>query len=249
MCSNRLKLNGDKTELTIFSSPRLQKQLPPVSLTVDGVPIPPQSACRNLGSFFDLRMAMDTHIDNLCKSCHFHLSNIQSIRHLLDIKTTESLIHAFVSSRLDFCNSLLFGISKSNISKLQKIQNRAARICLKVSRKSHISSSSLLAQLHWLPITYRIKFKILLLTFKCLNGLAPPYLSELLHFSDTGRTTRSSSQNLLVVPKSRTKTYGDRTFEVAAPGLWNNLPLSVRQSESVVTFKKSLKTFLFTEAF
>ena len=88
MSSNRLKLNGDKTEFTIFSSPHLYRKLPPLSLDVDEVPIEPQSACRNLGSFFDQHMTMDVHINNTCKASNFHLSNIQSIRPLLDLKTT-----------------------------------------------------------------------------------------------------------------------------------------------------------------
>ena len=249
MSNNRLKLNGDKTELTVFSSPRLGKQLPPVQLSVGEDRIAPQTSCRNLGSFFDQHLAMDVHVTAVCQSSYFYLSKIASIRHLLNQSTTEALIHAFVSSRLDYCNGLLFGITKQNLSKLQKVQNKAARICLNVSRKSRISSMTLLKELHWLPISFRIDFKVLLLTYKCLNNMAPKYLSDLLHQRPNELSTRSASLDLLSIPKSRTKSFGDRSFAVAAPRLWNELPFPLRNSESVVGFKKDLKTRLFRLAF
>ena len=249
MSSNRLKLNGDKTELTVFSGPRIGKQLPPVQLTIGEDQIIPQSSCRNLGSFFDEHMSMDVHVTSVCQSSFYHLSKIASIRPLLNQDTTEALIHAFVSTRLDFCNCLLFGITKKNLRKLQKVQNRAARICLKISRKQQIPSLSLLKELHWLPISFRIDFKTLLLTYKCLNNCAPQYLSDLLQRRTLDRTTRSASLGLLVVPESRRKSFGDRSFAVAAPRLWNDLPLFIRQAGSVAAFKKNLKTHLFRKAF
>ena len=158
--------------------------------------------------------------------------------------------HKFhILSRIDYCNSLLAGITKQNLSMLQKIQNRAARLCLNVSRKSKIPSLMLLYKLHWLPVAFRIDFQILLLTYKCLNGMAPSYLSELLSFRSVGRTLRSSSQSLLSVPKSRTKSFGERAFSTIAPRLWNGLPLSLRSAESIGSFKKDLKTLLFRKAF
>ena len=145
--------------------------------------------------------------------------------------------------------SLLIGVSKHNLLRLQRIQNRAARICLSVSRKSRIPSVQLLQQLHWLPIASRIEFKILLLTYKCLHNLASPYLSQMLSFHDVGRSLRSTSQQLLSIPHCRTKRYGDRAFSCIAPRLWNGLPLLLRSRASLVLFKKDLKTFLFRKAF
>ena len=192
---------------------------------------------------------MSVHVTSVCKTAYFYLSKVSSIRSLLDRKTTETLIRAFVSSRLDYCNSLLFGITQQNLAKLQKVQNKAARIVLKVSRKSNIPSISLLKELQWLPIKYSIDFKILLLTYQCLHNQAPKYLSDLLQFRPTERHTRSASLRLLSVPKSRTKSFGDRSFAVAAPRLWNALPLHLRQSESVVGFKRNLKLYLLSIAF
>ena len=251
MASSRLKLNGDKTELTVFAKPRVDSRIRPVLpvLNIESVPIVPQTHCKNLGSFFDSKMSMDFHISQYCKSANFHINNIYSIRKYLDPITTEALVHAFVTSRLDYCNSLLFGITKQNLSRLQKVQNRAARLCLSIPRRSRVPVLTLLKTLHWLPISFRIDFKILLLTFKCLNGLAPDYLSELLSVRDTGRTLRSSRDLLLDIPKSRTKTWGERSFAVCAPRLWNALPQYLRSAESVSSFKSSLKTHLFAVAF
>ena len=112
MSSNRLKLNGDKTELTVFAKPRVDTRIRPVlpSLNIEDVLIVPQSECKNLGSYFDTKLSMDVHISQYCKASNFHIKNIYSIRKYLDPSTTESLVHAFVTSRLTYCNSLLFGI-------------------------------------------------------------------------------------------------------------------------------------------
>ena len=250
MTHNRLKLNGDKTELTIFRSSFISRSTPsfPPIVISDSL-IESQLCCRNLGSFFDSSLSMDIHVQNICKSSYFHLKNISSMRHYLDLKTTESLIHAFISNKIDYCNSLLSGVNKQHIDKLQKVQNRAARLCLKVSRRERHSSISLLRRLHWLPISYRIDFKILLMTFKCLHGLAPKYLSDCLQTLPSSRLRRSMYQNLLVIPRARTKTYGDRAFSVAAPRLWNNLPVTIRSCDTLSSFKSSLKTHLCDEAF
>ena len=104
-------------------------------------------------------------------------------------------------------------------------------------------------KLHWLPLNYRIHFKILLLVYKCLNGLAPIYLSELLRYSNSPRLLRSSSQNFLAVPGSRLKTYGDRAFSVVAPKVWNQLPPELRGGASVDQFRRYLKTYLFKLAY
>ena len=104
-------------------------------------------------------------------------------------------------------------------------------------------------QLHWLPLNYRIHFKILLLVYKCLNGLAPIYLSELLRYSNSPRLLRSSSQNFLAVPRTRLKTYGDRASSVVARKLWNQLPPELRDVASVDQFRTHLKINLFKFAY
>ena len=185
----------------------------------------------------------------VCKASYYHLQKLYRIRPCLDLSSTESLVYAFISSRIDYCNSLLYGLTKQNLAKLQRLQNAAARLCLRVPRRARVSSKCLLSQLHWLPVENRIIFKILLITFKALNGLAPPYISAFLTRRTSSCTLRSFDSHLLVVPKSRTKSFGDRAFPNVAPRLWNDLPFYIRSSATTGSFKKTLKTYLFRQAF
>ena len=177
----------------------------------------------------------------------FEIRNIGRIRSYLGSKAAAMLVHAFVSSKLDYCNSLLYGAPKKHLDKLQRVLNSAARVVCKVSKRSHMTP--ILKSLHWLPVCERINFKVLLLTFKALNGLAPKYLTELLCEHVPQRALRSGDQHLLTVPRTELKMYGDRCFAKAAPKLWNELPVQIRRTEDLTSFKCELKTFLFRKAY
>ena len=110
------------------------------------------------------------------KTAFFHLRNIAKVRPFINQNDAEKLIHAFISSRLDYCNSLFAGLPKKTTERLQLIQNSAARLLTKTKRREHISP--VLASLHWLPVTFRIDFKVLLLTYKALNGQGPSYIAN-----------------------------------------------------------------------
>lgn len=157
----------------------------------------------------------------------------------------ETVIHAFITSRLNYCNALY--VSGSSLARLQMVQNAAERFLTGTRKYEHISP--ILASLHWLPVQFRIHFKILLFVFKSLNSLAPPCISELLHLYTPTRSLRSADQLLLHVPKTNRKLRGDRTFAVAAPNLWNDLPQPIKQATSITHFKSLLKTHLFSLAF
>ena len=139
---------------------------------------------------------------------------------------------AFVISRLDYCNSILYGLPKLEHEKLQRARNIAARLITGTSRKDHITP--LLENLHWLPVRSRIVFKILHLTYTMpLNGQSPTYLTSLINCYKPVRSLRSSDRLLLQVPNVSTATYGQRTFSFCAPKLWNTLPQTIKQAETV----------------
>ena len=170
--------------------------------------IPVTSSARNLGVCFDSHVAMDNQITNVCHALHFHLRNIGAIRKLLSDTAVAQLVHALVSSRLDFCNSLLYGIPDTKLKRLQRMQNIAARIVSRTPKFENITP--VLKELHWLPVRYRILFKLLLLMYNCVHGNAPPYLTELLSQYEQARSLRSNTQKLLTMPRTRCKTLGDR---------------------------------------
>lgn len=248
MNDNFLKLNDSKTEFLFISSPHQAKKIPlPPSIKIGTHIIDTSSTARNIGAIFDENMHMTSHINSICRSCYVHVRNISSIRPYLSRDATEKLIHAFITSRLDNLNSLLLGLPDYQIKKLQKIQNIAARIVTRTVKYEHITP--ILIQLHWLPVKYRIKYKILLITFKCLNNLAPHYLSNLLVPYQPTRALRSAEKNLLLEQPVNSVRYGERSFKFCAPKLWNVLPNFMRVCDNLETFKCSLKTTLFKEAF
>ena len=161
----------------------------------------------------------------------------------------QSLVHAYVTSRLDYCNSILYGLPKYQLSKLQRIQNMAARLITDTMKFDHIKP--VLYNLHWLPVNYRIQFKILMITFKAIHGMAPSYLSNLICIRSSSRySLRNNDTIFLERPKGVMRTtLGARSFHASAPALWNSLPAHIRTIDSLALFKKSLKTYLFKQAF
>ena len=199
---------------------------------------------------------METHISNICKSCFCHLRSISRIRKSLSQSDTEKLVHALISSRLDSCNSLLAGLPSSRLKPLVRVQNAAARLVVRARKFDHVTP--ILQKLHWLPIEYRLNYKVLLMVYKSLYGLAPDYLCELINWYSPSRNLRSGFQFLTEQKsvkmcrsgnRNSKSMFKDRAFEHLGPKLFNNLPLSVRSSENVNIFKSRLKTFLFKTAF
>lgn len=246
MTDNMLKLNSDKTEILVLSSKHIPRPLIS-SLNISGYDISPSQTARNIGVIFDNELSLDDHITSVCKSCFFHIYNIWKIRKFLSQSACEILVHALISSKLDFCNSLLYGLPKTSLKRLQCVQNAAARLVSLTKKQEHITP--ILFNLHWLPIEQRIEFKIILLTFKILNGKAPSYLSNLISCYVPSRPLRSSSSNLLSIQSNKLKAYGKRAFSFASPHLWNSLPAEMRTCKTFSNFKSNLKTFLFKKAF
>ena len=179
----------------------------------------------------------------------FYIRQLKSIKQSLTPEAMKTLVSAFISSRIDYCNSVFTGISGQLLQRLQAIQNAAAHLITGARRSQHMTL--ILRQLHtvhWLPIWQRIQFKTAVLVYKCRHGMAPSYLSTycMPTSSHDGRChLRSAASGQLSVPRTKTN-YGDRSFAVSGPTVWNSLPAALRLDMSLSVFRRRLKTFLMT---
>lgn len=249
MGKNFLKLNDAKTELIIFGTKENKKRMSEFLVEVGDSTIWPSKTVRNIGGTFDPTFKMEAHIVNVQRSCYIQLRALHKIRQYLTREAAEKLTHAFVTSRLDNLNSLLVRMPAYQIQKLQLIQNQAARIVTEQRRSCHITP--ILKDLHWLPVTARIDFKVLLQVYKCLHGTAPDYLASKLRKYECPRDNMRSASDTFKLdqPSYELKKFGFRSFSVAAPCIWNELPRVIRHSPSVNLFKQALKTHLFRREF
>ena len=249
MTTNKLKLNDSKTEFFIATNKQDASRLVNMRLSLQDVTVLPSTSVRNLGVVFDTSMKMNEHISHLSAVVNFHLWNLWRIRRFIDKETCHSAVRALVTSRLDYGNALLYGITSQNLSRLQRLQNKAAKVIFAVGRREHVTP--LMEDLHWLPVQQRIKFKLLVHIYNCLYDQGPGYLTDHLHIYSPCRTgLRSSSDTtLLTIPRLSKLMIGDRSFHLAGPRLWNSIPSAIREAASVTVFKRRLKTYLFSEAY
>ena len=247
MIHHRLQLNDDKTEVLVITTPSSASKLILTDVVIGDSILQPTAIARNIRVMFNSELSMKSQVSKLCQVAYFHLHRIRSIRDCLTQHATELLVHSLVISRLDYGNGFLYGVPDQLLDKLQRVQNVAARIVVRASRYDHITS--ILETLHWLPVRYCIEYKVVLMTFKALNLLAPSYITDLFQFYQPCRTLRFSSDSLLTVCSAYLRHYGDRAFCIAAPRLWNSLPHEMRKCDSLYTFKRFLKTILFKHAY
>ena len=230
-----LKINPDKTEIILFTPNSKVTTINGIFLN-NGDCIRFSSVVKNLGFSLDTSLDMEPHINNVVSHCYKLIKDVRDVRSLLSNKETEQLVHAIISSRLDYCNSLFFGLNKSVLNKLQKVQNAAARLI--VQRRKCESIRNDIINLHWLRINERIVFKILVTIFKCWNEMAPDQICSLINVRD--------KQNMTLNYVFMKTTFGRRSFSYVAPKLWNQLPIHIRLSPTLSNFKSQLKTFIFT---
>jgi Reverse transcriptase (RNA-dependent DNA polymerase)/Endonuclease-reverse transcriptase len=255
---NDLLLNASKSEVIEFGTTAQLKKLPPApAYVIAGVDIVPVDSVKILGITLDNKLSFDKQVSAICSACAFHTRALRHIRPLLDTDTANAIACSSVGSRLDYCNSLLAGISSHNIMRLQRAQNNAARAVCRASRRCSVTP--LLRQLHWLPVAQRIDYKVALLTFKALSTNSPPYIRDLIVPYSPHRALRSSTENRLTVPMHNNKSaLASRAFQNYAPKVWNALsselrelgtPANIDPTVSVNCFKRRLKTELFNAAF
>ena len=183
-------------------------------------------------------------INKTCQSGLYHLHNIGRIKRYLSFEDRVDC-----SGNCDIENRLLYGVAATNLCKLQRVQNAALRLVWSLPRHEHITSSFI--RLHWLPIKFRINFKIAMLCFKCIHGHAPNYLKSRVAIKKTSTYNLRSSTSIQLEDHSRRskKLLGDRAFSYASAKIWNILPQSLKSQQNFNTFKTLLKTHYFREAF
>ena len=178
---------------------------------------------------------MDMQITKACQIAYYHLHNIRRIRKFLSQEATCTIIHAFITSQIDYCNSLMNGLPENLIKKLQRVQNTTARLVFNLRKYDRITPA--LVTLHWLPVKYRIEFKTLLIVFKGLHGKAPTYIQEMITPSKSKRySIRSNEERVLKVPKFKHDTFGKRAFAVYGPLAWNCLSKEIRLCDEIEAF-------------
>ena len=241
--STLFSLNDENTKMMIFTSKHHLKTYGGCSLTTGDDTVSPSDRIRNLRVHMNQHLSMTDHVTAVCAACNYQLYRLSSIRRYLTNEAVKTAVNALFTSRLDYCNSLLHNIP---LSQTTRLQNNAARLITRTSKHDHIIP--VLKELHWLPVESRIAFKMLVMTLKCMNGLAPSYLVELVHSRTRDGRLRQNYAPTLYQGITK-KCIGDSALGAASPRLWNNLPVNIRAAGTLSRFRKSLKTYLFIRHF
>ncbi|XP_061443806.1 uncharacterized protein LOC133365612 isoform X9 [Rhineura floridana] len=248
MRTNKLRLNPDKTEMLLVGGS--SDQMVDVQPVLDGVALPLKEQIHSLRVLLESSLSLETQVASVARSAFYQLRLVAQLRPYRDRDNLASVVHALVTSKLDYCNGLYVGLPLKTVQKLQLVQNAAARLVTGTRWSEHIKP--ILSCLHWLPVCFRAQFKVLVLTYKALHGLGPQYLMERLSRYEPTRTLRSRSKALLQVPtprEARRVATRERAFSVVAPKLWNDLFDEVHLAPTLLSFRRQVKTFLFSQPF
>jgi len=251
MSANWLKLNMDKTELlwagTRHSLSLVGGSFP--SLQLAGDTIHPSQHVRVLGVVISADLSLDKHVTNISATYFYHLCRLRHIRRALSKESAATLVHAFVMSRVDYCNVVFAGAPKAVINKLQRVLNAAARVVSGTRKFDRGLTQLLHVELHWLDVPERIKYKLSMIRRRCLNGTAPQYLAAHcipVSATESRQHLRSAASHQLIVPSYPLSSYGRRAFSVVGSTMWNSLPKQLRDPVHTASiFGRLLKTFLF----
>ena len=245
MDQNRLRMNSSKTEFIMVGSRQHLSKVSTTTIDVNGDLIERSSSVKYLGVDIDERLSFKQHIKRKCRTAIGNFHRLKKIRKTLTQQAASVLACGLILSHLNYGNALFVGLPNVDIAKLQRIQNMTAKLVTQANKYDSVTQA--IKSLHWLPIHLRIKYKILILVFKCLSGDAPLYLQSLIkeHKGSRSGLRSGSKLKILEVPFTKLKTFAERSFSVAGPKLWNELPCGLRTEENFHVFKKSLKTYLF----
>ena len=246
LCDNGLVMNSNKSQAIVIHSSSLRTPTSLTRVNICGQLVETSPVIRDLGFNVDANLTMTSQVANVCRSAYYHLSRIAKIRDSISTTVCKSLIHGLVTSRLDYGNAILYGISDRHMHRLEMVQRSAARIVRQIRRGDRQSMTAILRQVHWLPVRKRIDFKLLVLVHRAIYNGTPEYLAALLRRHTPPRSLRSAGGLLLEVPRVNLERFGRRAFACAGPTLWNKLPRHIRENSNITQFKKQLKTLLFS---
>ena len=247
MINRMLKRNDNKTEMVIYMSQYHLNKHGRCDMSIGDSTISPVECVRNLGVQIDQHLTMDKQVTAVCKACNFHLYRLSSIRHyIITTDAARSVVQALVTSRLDYCNSLLANLTNTQMKRLKSIQHLAARLVTRTPLREHITP--VLKQLHWLPVECRITYKLMVMVYKCMNGTAPAYLCRLIQPKCRDSRSRQPIDLELHRPVPN-KAIGAAAFGFAGPDRWNKRPERLRESASLNILRRDLKPHLFNNTF
>ena len=234
-----MTINTDKTEIILLRPPSLNSRV-----LINGVFIGDQcirfsNEVKNVGVWLDENLNFNKQVNSIVSQGYKINRDIRKIKKFLERENLEQLIHAAIASRLDYCNSILYGTSRENMYKLQKLQNSAAKLIL--GQRKRDSASEALRELHWLNVESRITFKVLFIVEKATRNEGPVTIN--LNYNQW--SCRSINDLKLETPWCKT-AIGERLIAYHGTRLWNALPLDLR-TEDMEKFKKKLKTLLFND--
>jgi hypothetical protein len=165
----------------VHGTPRRLSQLPSDAVVIGGHDITPTASARNLGVFFDADLGMRRHVDVVVSSCFAALRQLCAVQQYVTVPVMQSLVTSLVSTRMDYCNSVFFGLPAVQLRRLQSVQNSSARLIFNLRRSAHISDA--LICLHWLRVAERIRFKMAVMTYRSLHGQTPSFLVDFVPLS------------------------------------------------------------------
>ena len=236
-------MNDDKTEFIIFGSNHSLPKCSTTGIWVGDSHIQRAECVSLLGIHLDQHLNLKHHIARKARAAACVMFNLMKLCHYLSKETCLQLANSLVFSHMGYGNALFINLPESTLKPFQTIQNLTAKVIL--GRSKYDSYTQAVKDLHILPVKVRCEYKVLVLVFKCLNNLAPSYLSNLLSPHSVAYNTRSASRNMLAIPFMKHKTFADRSFSVAGTKLWNKLPENIKCSSSVEDFKQTTKDISF----
>ena len=244
---NFLKLNGVKTKY-LHVAPGFTKNCITSFCPFEKL-VEFDHTVKNLGFLIDSKLSFVNQVSKVCQYGHFMLHNLYRISSKISIPLKIQLVQSLILSYIDYCNSLYIGLCGKEIKRLQRLMNASVRFIYNLDKRDYsISITEYIKKCHFLTVNLRIKYKICVLVFKCIQGIAPFYLTEMLDKKESLESLRINKDTMLLnCLKYDKPNYRNARFSSSAPRVWNELPITLRSTANLTIFKSRLKTHFFKQ--